>query len=332
MPNPDITSGGKSAHDPKFWREDTSKDFAYSSEPEPHIKRRKEILKKYPQIEKLFKPDPWSAVFGFATVVIQVLMAYLMGTANWMVLVFCSYMIGGFLNHSMVLACHELSHDQWFPKRWQNVWFGYFMNLCIGIAFFRSFKRYHLEHHSFQGSDKWDVDIPSEDEGRRVTGPLAKAIFLFFSWVPYAFRPLITRPKQIINDEILNWVIAIGFNATIWYYFGAQALLYLVLSTVLGLGLHPMSGHFVGEHFEVITGQETYSYYGPLNYLAYNVGYHNEHHDFPRVPGRLLPKVKEIAPEYYDMPSYNSWCKVLWDFIFNDKVNCFSRVKREPYM
>lgn len=332
MPNPNKSDSDKSAHDPVYWRTDKAQDFTYSQEPEPHILRRREIIKKYPQIEKLYKPDPVSAIFGFATVAVQVLMAYFMGSTNWMVMVFCAYFVGGFLNHSMVLACHELAHDLWFPKRWQNQWFGYFMNLCICVAFFRTFKRYHLEHHSFQGSDKWDVDIPSFDEGRHVTGPFSKAVFLFFSWVPYAFRPLFTRPKEIIKDEILNWVIAIAFDVTIWYYFGMQALVYLALSTMLGLGLHPMSGHFVAEHFEVITGQETYSYYGPLNYLAYNVGYHNEHHDFPRVPGRLLPKVKEIAPEYYDLPSYSSWCKVLWDFIFNDNVNCFSRVKREPYM
>lgn len=150
------------------------------------------------------------------------------------------------------------------------------------------------------------------------------------AWVPYAFRPLVTRPKEVILDEILNWVIVLTFDAAITYFFGIQAAVYLALSTILGLGCHPMSGHFVAEHFETISGQETYSYYGCLNYLGYNVGYHNEHHDFPRVPGRLLPKVKEIAPEYYDMPSYNSWCRVLFDFIMTDNLTCFARVKRGP--
>jgi len=136
-------------------------------------------------------------------------------------------------------------------------------------------------------------------------------------------------PKPIIFAEVMNLVIIIIFDYSIYHFWGFKAIAYIFLSTILGLGLHPMSGHFVGEHYEIVKGQETYSYYGPLNYITYNVGYHNEHHDFPRVPGRMLPKVKEIAAEYYDMPCYTSWCKVLYDFIMNDDITCFCRIKRD---
>ena len=129
-------------------------------------------------------------------------------------------------------------------------------------------------------------------------------------------------------DEFFNWMVVLTFDYTIYYLFGFKAISYMILSTILGLGAHPMSGHFIAEHYETISGQETYSYYGPLNYQTYNVGYHNEHHDFMRVPGRLLPKIKEIAPEFYDMPHYTSWCRVLYDFVMFDKVNGFSRIKR----
>ena len=36
-----------------------------------------------------------------------------------------------------------------------------------------------------------------------------------------------------------------------------------------------------------------------------------------------------MAPEYYDdLPHYTSWVKVLYDFIMDDKLSPYSRVKR----
>ena len=96
-----------------------------------------------------------------------------------------------------------------------------------------------------------------------------------------------------------------------------------------GSGLHPIAGHFIAEHYEFILGQETYSYYGPLNFLIFNVGFHNEHHDFPFVPGSRLHLVKSMAPEYYDMPSYTSYFKVLYNFIFDPNMGPHSRVVRK---
>jgi len=93
--------------------------------------------------------------------------------------------------------------------------------------------------------------------------------------------------------------------------------------------LHPMAGHFISEHYMFLKGQETYSYYGPLNLLTFNVGYHNEHHDFPNIPGSRLPMLKEMVPEYYDnLKSYTSWSGVIWDFIMDPTIGPYSRVRR----
>jgi sphingolipid delta-4 desaturase len=86
--------------------------------------------------------------------------------------------------------------------------------------------------------------------------------------------------------------------------------------------------HFGALHFK--KGYETNSYYGPLNWITFNVGYHNEHHDFPYVPGSRLPDVKKIAPEFYDnLPQHNSWTAVLYDFVMDPDVGPYARMKRK---
>lgn len=41
-------------------------------------------------------------------------------------------------------------------------------------------------------------------------------------------------------------------------------------------------------------------------------------------------QVKKIAAEYYDdLPQYTSWVKVLYDFIMDDTLSPYSRVKRK---
>lgn len=111
-----------------------------------------------------------------------------------------------------------------------------------------------------------------------------------------------------------------------------KSLIYFIMSSFFAGSLHPCAGHFIAEHYLFDQwDQETWSYYGILNYVTYNVGYHNEHHDFPSIPWTRLPKLHALANEYYkDLPKHTSWCKVTFDFIFKTDVGLFSRVKRLP--
>jgi len=140
---------------------------------------------------------------------------------------------------------------------------------------------------------------------------------------------MFVKPKQPGQWEAINWITQMSFNFLIIYFLGGKAFAYLIGGTLLGLGLHPVAGHFIAEHYEFTPGQETYSYYGPINYVNFNVGYHNEHHDFPRIPWSNLPKVRKIAPEFYEnLPYYDSYLKVIWNYITDPRIGPASRIKR----
>lgn len=89
--------------------------------------------------------------------------------------------------------------------------------------------------------------------------------------------------KHISVLEIYNITFSIIADFIIYKLFGLKALIYLISSLWIGYSFHPAAAHFIQEHYTYTSGQETYSYYGSLNWIFLNVGYHNEHHDFPKV-------------------------------------------------
>lgn len=225
---------------------------------------------------------------------------------------------------------HEASHNLCSKDRTTNRLIGIFANLCMGIPASASFRRYHMEHHRYQGEDLVDVDIPHPVEGSIFSNSTPmKFLWCILQPAFYSLRPLFTNPKEPGKWEFLNIAAIIAFDGTIYYFFGLGGVCYLVFGTLLGMGVHPVAGHFISEHYVMAEGQETYSYYGPLNWFTYHVGYHNEHHDFPFVTGKNLRLVRQMAPEFYDtIPHYHSWIKVIWDYIVDEKISPFSRVKR----
>ena len=128
---------------------------------------------------------------------------------------------------------------------------------------------------------------------------------------------------------MVNWLVVFGFDAAVIIFLGPTAFLYFVFSFFFSIGLHPLGARWIQEHFLVAPPQETYSYYGPLNILALNVGYHNEHHDFPSVPWKKLPELKAAAPEFYDNLIYHkSWVRLWLTFLTDPGLSLYSRMLR----
>jgi sphingolipid delta-4 desaturase len=294
-----------------------------------YINRRKDIVTDYPEVKQYFGPDLSIKYKACFALLFQLLSVHLLQGAPWYIWVFCCYTISGSINHGLTLAIHEASHNLVAKGMVRNRFWGIFANLSMGIPAAITFKRYHMEHHRFQGEDILDVDIPSKAEGWFFQSTPRKILWCFLQPAFYSLRPSFINPKAPTKWEFLNYAVIFAFDAMVVQVFGWSSLAYLAFGTLLGMGVHPVAGHFISEHYVMHQGQETYSYYGPLNWLTFMVGYHNEHHDFPFVTGKNLCKVRSMAPEYYDdISHYHSWVKVIYDYIMDVKISPYSRVKR----
>ncbi|MBU2914898.1 MULTISPECIES: fatty acid desaturase [Reichenbachiella] len=303
--------------------------FYWSDEREPHFNRRKDILAKYPQVRDLFGIDKGLKFKTLALVVFQLATAPFIAELAWYWYIPLAYIFGASVSHTLFLAIHEISHDLAFKNRVSNNWLALVANIPILFPYAMSFRTYHLKHHWEQGDVKHDTDLPTDGERRIFQGFLGKLLWATNQILFYALRPMFVYPIKYEKWHKINIVFQLSALAIYWYFVGTGAVLYLLLSVFLAGSLHPLAGHFIAEHYVFKEGQETYSYYGPLNVLALNVGYHNEHHDFPNVPGTRLPELKKTAPDFYDhLFTHKSWSKVIIQFIANPKISLGSRVKR----
>lgn len=311
----------------------TPLDFRHSKSPEPHRARTKEILKQHPEVRQLIGKNPATFWYALGIVGLQTALAYVLRNQPWWLVVLVAYFVGAFANHALFVVIHECAHKLVFRHATANIWTGILANLPLAVPASVSFAKYHIKHHAFQGVYELDADLPYHWEARLVGRSWwRKALWLALFPVIEGIRPM--RLKEVPfwdRWSVANIVMQFAFDAAVLVLFGPKALGYLVLSLFFGIGLHPLGARWVQRHFLVEPGgQETYSYYGALNRLALNVGYHNEHHDFPSVPWNNLPKVKRTAPEAYDHLTYHrSWTRLLFRFLFDRDLTLYSRIVRE---
>jgi sphingolipid 4-desaturase/C4-monooxygenase len=301
---------------------------------QPHPERTRAILKAHPEVKKLFGRNPWTAALMVGILALQTGLAYWVGSLGWSywwVLLLTAYCIGAFANHAMYVIIHEATHNLVFTSKIWNRWVAIFADLPNTVPGSMGFNVYHLKHHAHQGDYDYDADIAGRWEARLIgNSAFGKAFWLLLFPVFQVTRP--PRLKAINMWSKWTWInlaCALTYNGLVIYFFGWMGFLYLVASFMFSIGLHPVGARWIQEHYTTDSGQETASYYGILNIPALNVGYHNEHHDFPSIPWNNLPKLKAMAPEFYDnLQSHNSWTILLFRFLFNPDYSLFSRVER----
>lgn len=316
---------------------------SYSPKPEysrvsylqPHWSRRKEIAKVHPEVQGLQRVDPSSAVWVVVTVAMLVALSWVVQEYDFSFLgiLALAYCVGAFICHAQWVLIHELTHDLVFRSPFLNTALMLLCNSTHIIPSASSFRYFHKQHHAFLNETYKDPDVPSVIEDKLFGhSMLGKATWLSLFSVFQTLR-LLRSPQPFEWATFVNFLSNGLFAYTIILTIGFKAVLFLLLSSLLSVGLllHPLGARWIAEHWAVYPLQETYSYYGIINTLAFNIGYHNEHHDFVGVPWRDLPKVKKIAPEYYDnLRQHPSYVKLLWAFVTTRDFTLRSRVVRWP--
>ena len=308
-------------------------DFVHSSAPEPHRARTKEILSRHPEIRNLIGPNVITFWFTLGIVLAQFGLAWFASGISWWLVALLAYCVGAFANHALFVMIHECTHRLVFRRKIPNMLTELLANLPLFFPGSVSFHKYHLKHHAFQGVYELDADIPSRWEANLIGhSALGKALWLLFYPIFQMIRPLRVKEVSVLDPwSLTNLAIQIAVNIAVYLVLGPKAVVYFALSLFFAIGLHPLGARWIQRHYLTAGGdQETFSYYGFLNRLAFNVGYHNEHHDFPSVAWNRLPRIRAIVPEVYDeaLSSHHSWTRLLFRFLFDPTLSLYSRMIR----
>jgi sphingolipid delta-4 desaturase len=305
--------------------------FTLTTGPHPHTERGRQILRAHPEIRQYCRPYLPSALCIAGVVGFQLAVAWWLRESPWWLVLATAYLVGAFASHSLFVLIHDAGHNLIVKRSTPNRLFGILCNVGQGVPTAMSFRIFHHLHHSRLDEYDWDADLAFRWEADWVGGsPLRKALWLLAFPIIEMIRPLRVQ-RAFVDPWISVNVAAIAVtDALVWWWCGFPGLAYLVVSTFFGVGFHLVGARWIQEHYTFVPGQETYSYYGPVNRFAFNIGYHNEHHDLVRVPWVHLPKVKALAPEFYDhLYAHRSWLRVLQRFFFDRGLTLYSRITHE---
>ncbi len=306
--------------------------YIRTTAPQPHWSRGRELLAAHPELRELAKPDPSGAFWTVGLVVVQLALAVVLRDRPWWLWVPLAYIVGATIDHALWALIHEYCHNLVLRSRVANRLLALVANIPLVVPGAMSFFKYHMLHHRHLGEMEYDCGVPGPTEARLIGhSSWKKALWIAGNIIVTG----VVRPRRMKKVQPIDgWTLAgVAFQIACMVLLvklaGWMPLAYLGVATVFAIGLHPLGGRWVQEHFALAPDQETYSYYGPMNKLAFNLGYHSEHHDLITIPWSSLPRIRQIAPEFYQgLRSYDSWSAILLQFIRLRDISLFSYIVR----
>jgi len=283
-----------------------------------HIERHKRILARHPEVRALQGTYRPSQAFIVVLVAADVALAWAVRHTTWWTVLALSLCVGAFVAHALGVFIHEATHNLVAHGSRANKLWMLVANLPLLAPAAIEFRVQHLLHHKFLGEvDGRDTQAPSRAEIAFVgASPLRKVASFSLGRFFYRARPANHVPRD--GFLVLNWCVqAIATAALVWLV-GGKGICFLAVSALLAFGPHPLGARRLSEHFTMRADQPTVSYYGPLNRVSFDVGYHVEHHDFPAIAWPRLRALRNIAgDEYRDLFVFHSWTRLLLAHFFD---------------
>ena len=293
-----------------------------------HSNRARELREKFPELKRIPRHAPETFVLVLAVVGLQIALAKLASGIAWPWLLLLAYCVGSFVSHALLILIHEGTHDHIFSSKNANILAAIVANLPLILPVAISLRYYHLFHHSHLNDVRYDGDSPSPGEVRWVGNSTGRkliwlAVFPFVMMNRSRRLGLVKVPRawRIVNLFVEAIALAVMIPTL-----GGKGIAFLGLSLYLGTTLHPLGARWLQDHFVVVPGQTTNSYYGAINWVAFNIGYHNEHHDFPAAPWKYMPRIRRTCREVYGkLYTHPSWTGLLYQFLCDRRATLAGR-------
>jgi sphingolipid delta-4 desaturase len=300
-----------------------------------HKERHHTILRKHPEIRGLVGANRWTFLALVALVAFQLACAASLRGAPWWLVTMAAFFVGAIAAHALGVLIHEAAHNLIFQRTLPNLLAAILANAPLVLPAAIDFREKHLLHHRRLGEgDTRDFQTPTPDAIRWVgQSGTRKAIWLALGAVLFPGRPIENARGARQNPWIVvNAVVNLLTAAVVVAACGAMSLLYLALSGLFAFGPHVLAMRSFARHMRLARSQPTNSYYGAGNFVAFNVGYHVEHHDFPAVPWNRLPRVRKLAKSAYgELAHHTSWASLLVRFLSRKSYGVDNYVSAEDW-
>lgn len=226
-------------------------DYYWVSQREPHAIRRKAIMKAHPEVKRLMGHEPLTKYILTPIVLLQLVIAYQLRSNknNWILMIILSYVVGASANNNIFLAVHEITHNLAFKKPLHNKIFAILVNSPVPLPFAADFGPYHQLHHKFLGDELYDTDIPTNFEAHFFSSVPGKLFYAIFQIIFYVLRPPFISTIPFTKFHFYNIAYQVIFDFVWIRYVGWHSFMYFIFSAFFAGSLHPLSGHFIAEHF-----------------------------------------------------------------------------------